>query len=357
MFNEVELSGGEKMEYPEYYKILELPLSAESAEIKRQFRKLAKKYHPDLHAGDRQAEEMFKKLKEAYEVLSDENKRTAYDLDWKKQRDIEQKQRKKEATEKKKNEQKVKKQPPTEQTKAKPEKPAKKTLSKTNKRHVSFKAIRLFLSLTIIFAVLFFSVPKIMENRQKITDSLPNISELSNGLESYLLKKEVQNNDVAEVKKILQKEESKAVADENIVNFKNADGYSLLMLSKTAEMSKMLIENGAEINYTAPDGATALLLAVKSDNFELVRLLLDNKAEPNITDKTSGYSALMLAKNEEIAYLLLKFGANPNFVAKDGTTALSKAAKENNRNRLNLLQQFGAQINWSDVIGRYRTQL
>lgn len=340
------------MEYPEYYKILELPLSAEQDEIKRQFRRLAKKYHPDLHAGDKTAEEMFKRLKEAYEVLSNENKRAAYDLDWKKQREKEQKQRKKQERKTKRESPKQTASKPTPSPQANQKKTSVKPLHKKSKKSVLFKVIRLFLSLTIIFAILFISVPKIMENRQKIAGSVPNFSEFSSGLTNYFLKNDVLNNDIAEVQEILQKKEQTAVADKNIVNFKNADGYSLLMLSKTAEMSRMLIENGAEINYASPDGATALLLAVKNDNLEQVRLLLENKAEPNIVDKSNGYSALMLAKNEEVAYLLLKAGANPNFVAENGTTALSKAAKENNRNRLNLLQQFGAQINWSDVIGK-----
>jgi curved DNA-binding protein len=63
----------------DYYKILGVDKSASSAEIKKAYRKLAMKYHPDHAKGDKSAEEKFKKLSEAYAVLSDEEKRKQYD--------------------------------------------------------------------------------------------------------------------------------------------------------------------------------------------------------------------------------------------------------------------------------------
>lgn len=56
-----------------------VPKNATEAEIKQAYRKLAKKYHPDLHPGDKEAEAKFKELNEAYEVLSDKDKRGRYD--------------------------------------------------------------------------------------------------------------------------------------------------------------------------------------------------------------------------------------------------------------------------------------
>lgn len=67
------------MEYKDYYKILGVERSASGEEIKKAFRKQALKYHPDRNPGNKQAEEKFKELNEAYEVLSDEQKRARYD--------------------------------------------------------------------------------------------------------------------------------------------------------------------------------------------------------------------------------------------------------------------------------------
>jgi curved DNA-binding protein len=67
------------MEYHDYYKILGVPRAAAADEIKRAFRKLAMQYHPDRNPGDKQAEDRFKEINEAYQVLSDPQKRSRYD--------------------------------------------------------------------------------------------------------------------------------------------------------------------------------------------------------------------------------------------------------------------------------------
>lgn len=63
----------------DFYEILGISKSASQAEIKKAYRKMAIKYHPDKNPGDKTAEENFKKAAEAYEVLSDENKKARYD--------------------------------------------------------------------------------------------------------------------------------------------------------------------------------------------------------------------------------------------------------------------------------------
>ncbi|MEA5535955.1 J domain-containing protein [Crocosphaera sp. XPORK-15E] len=63
-----------------YYEILGVSRDATNEEIKKSFRKLARQYHPDVNPGDKTAEEKFKNLNEAYDVLSDETKRADYDL-------------------------------------------------------------------------------------------------------------------------------------------------------------------------------------------------------------------------------------------------------------------------------------
>jgi len=67
------------VDYKDYYKILGLPKTATEKEIKAAYRKLARQHHPDVNPGDKSAEEKFKDVGEAYEVLSDSDKRSKYD--------------------------------------------------------------------------------------------------------------------------------------------------------------------------------------------------------------------------------------------------------------------------------------
>lgn len=67
------------MEYKDYYKILGVSRNADDKELKQAYRKLARQYHPDANLNDASAEERFKEINEAYEVLSDGEKRRMYD--------------------------------------------------------------------------------------------------------------------------------------------------------------------------------------------------------------------------------------------------------------------------------------
>src|SRR6516225_9208832 len=74
------------VQYKDYYEILGVPRTASDGEIKKAFRKLAREYHPDVAKDKKKAEEKFKEINEAYEVLSDPSKRRKYDelgADWK----------------------------------------------------------------------------------------------------------------------------------------------------------------------------------------------------------------------------------------------------------------------------------
>src|SRR5215510_6252506 len=67
------------VKFRDYYEILGVTRTAKEDEIKKAYRKLARKYHPDLNPNNKQAEEKFKEIQEAYEVLSDADKRKKYD--------------------------------------------------------------------------------------------------------------------------------------------------------------------------------------------------------------------------------------------------------------------------------------
>ncbi len=74
------------MEFIDYYKILGIPKTASEKDIKTAYRKLARKYHPDLNPNNKEAEKRFKEINEANEVVSDPEKRKKYDAygkDWK----------------------------------------------------------------------------------------------------------------------------------------------------------------------------------------------------------------------------------------------------------------------------------
>ena len=63
----------------DYYEVLGVSKDADSSAIKKAYRKLAKKYHPDTNAGNAEAEKRFKEISEAYAVLGDEEKKKLYD--------------------------------------------------------------------------------------------------------------------------------------------------------------------------------------------------------------------------------------------------------------------------------------
>lgn len=67
------------MKQRDYYELLEVSKTADEGEIKKAYRKLAMKYHPDRNPGDASAEEKFKEIQQAYAILSDKKKRSAYD--------------------------------------------------------------------------------------------------------------------------------------------------------------------------------------------------------------------------------------------------------------------------------------
>jgi curved DNA-binding protein len=67
------------MDFKDYYSVLGVNPTADIKEIKKKYKELAKKYHPDKNPGDKKAEEKFKEINEAYEAIGDPEKRQKYD--------------------------------------------------------------------------------------------------------------------------------------------------------------------------------------------------------------------------------------------------------------------------------------
>src|SRR4249920_1562761 len=67
------------VQFKDYYAVLGVPRTASDADLKKAFRKLAREYHPDVAKDKKKAEEKFKEINEAYEVLGDQAKRKKYD--------------------------------------------------------------------------------------------------------------------------------------------------------------------------------------------------------------------------------------------------------------------------------------
>lgn len=271
------------MAYPEYYNELGVSPSADMKEIKSAYRKLAKKYHPDLNPGDKKAEDKLKKINAAYDVLSDFSKRAEYDYF---------------GQQAEKAMQEYQEQAPAEQTKEKPiyrkENTPQDAPQKNPTKPMSFG--RLIFNRTVILGIFIGYLMFLHSNIDK--DDPQNIKKMMNNSSAVLVDKvkdikdwfveniasvdwkqkflfiAVKNNWVSNLTALLEKNPDAQIVDEK--------GYSLLMYAPTRKVAEILLAYGADINYVAPDDETPYSQALRNNRRAIINLYLEKGVKMRI---------------------------------------------------------------------------
>ncbi len=269
------------MAYPEYYNELGVSPSADMKEIKSAYRKLAKKYHPDLNPGDKKAEDKLKKINAAYDVLSDFSKRAEYDYF---------------GQQAEKAMQEYQEQAPAEQTKEKPiyrkENTPQDAPQKNPTKPMSFG--RLIFNRTVILGIFI----------------------------GYLmfLHSNIDKNDPQNIKKMM-------------------NNSSAVLVDKVKDIKDWFVENIASVDWKQK----FLFIAVKNNWVSNLTALLEKNPDAQIVDE-KGYSLLMYAPTRKVAEILLAYGADINYVAPDDETPYSQALRNNRRAIINLYLEKGVKM-------------
>lgn len=270
------------MAYPEYYNELGVAPSADMKEIKSAYRKLAKKYHPDLNPGDKKAEEKLKKINVAYDVLSDFSKRAEYDYFGQQaekamQEDIK-RQQEAQSPVYKKNQYNTEKQTETTFRKTKPQK-------ETTWRVLIARQLIVLLVAALYIAFLMAhadkndpqNIQKMFKNSSEalVQNILGFKQEVANFYDEFDIRKKllfiaVKNNWIKNIKYIL-----KEYPSDEFAQITDDKGYSLLMYAKSREAAEILYEYGANMNYTAPDGETPYSQAEKNNHRDIIDLFIE----------------------------------------------------------------------------------
>lgn len=269
------------MAYPEYYNELGVSPSADMKEIKSAYRKLAKKYHPDLNPGDKKAEDKLKKINAAYDVLSDFSKRAEYDYF---------------GQQAEKAMQEYQEQAPAEQTKEKPiyrkENTPQDAPQKNPTKPMSFG--RLIFNRTVILGIFIGYLMFLYSN--------------------------IDKNDPQNIKKMM-------------------NNSSAVLVDKVKDIKDWFVENIASVDWKQK----FLFIAVKNNWVSNLTALLEKNPDAQIVDE-KGYSLLMYAPTRKVAEILLAYGADINYVAPDDETPYSQALRNNRRAIINLYLEKGVKM-------------
>jgi len=326
------------MAYPEYYTILGVAATASAEEIKKNYRRLAKKYHPDLNAGDAAAEDKFKKINEAYETLGDEDKRRSYDFLGKQKdaRAANQSKGSSQTAAPEENPAAMRKNEPSYDQKRRI---FEETMIKSYQRYLRSKILheirnRLLLILLLCACLYWcFFIPK---------DLLPQKwHETMFSIRNTLIPQPA----VQEQIKKEQKEVSAATEEKTKNTVSAAKSASSDDINRQAVKKRQTSKQKDNKIYSLE---TAFRQAVLRNDIKRIKLMLDYGLSPNLTD-SKGCSLLMLTDNLLTAEMLLKAGADVNYENPNGESALSLAVKKNQTGKVRLLMKYGAKVNWQKL--------
>lgn len=259
------------MAYPEYYNELEVSPSADMAEIKKAYRKLVKKYHPDLNPGNKTAERKLKKINEAYEVLKDFAKRAEYDYFGKQQQQVQNSQQQAQTYSGTKT--------------RKDEHFSQEKTVEISWRVLWFRRLFALCILAIYMAFLFSNADKenpydwgkmLSNSGRLVGEKIASVKDVAVNFNradwlNKLLFKSVKHDWLFVLRSIL-----KVSPD---VNATDEKGYSLLMYAQSLAAAEMLREHGANLKYIAPDRETAYSQAIKNKKAEVIDFFVREGAQ------------------------------------------------------------------------------
>ena len=283
------------MGYPEYYNILNVKVDASPEEIKKAYRALVKKYHPDTHKGDKKAEDKLKKINEAYNTLKDLGKRAEYDYHGRQENET------KQATPN----------PPPAPRNTASSSPRTAATEMTTGKYLFRK---LFAVLVLVGYVCFLQSNADSRDPHNIVLMLENSSHKIHSI----------------IKNTAKKYQDASWRTDLIYLTVKIGNTNLLKWSL-----KHLIDDASELNNLNHNPLTA------ASSPQLASLLLDAGADINYVD-SSGETALVKAvreQNTELVQLLLKAGANTDVSAADGSSLISMAMQNNNHTIFNMLMK------------------
>lgn len=305
------------MSYPQHYKTLGVATDASPEEIRKVYHELVKKYHPDTHKSNKNAEEKLKAINEAYNVLKDLGKRAEYDYLGR----LAQENAVSNASNSAQNDTRF-------ETATESSQVSEELRKFARKQRIKWIINKLILTALFVAYLAFLRTQANPEKPYDLLQTLHNSSltfrrSVQNGANYISTRAQdiyyhgswrnkvlffaVRHNRKSLLEFLLQHLPAEAVDD--------VSGESLLMAAEDVDIAKLLLDHGAEVNYVNPRGDNALIVAVRKNNTEL-------------------------------AEALLVAGADASYISADGNSALKVAAGQNNAQMTSLLMKYGAKVPW-----------